>query len=65
VALVRQISGESDIKNQIANAHMLFNVLGVLAFVGFVPFFEKALNKLLPDASPEEAKLDAADRRGV
>ncbi len=60
VALVKQISGESDIKNQIANAHLLFNVLGVAAFVAFVPFFEKVLNRLLPDTVQEKPKLHEA-----
>lgn len=60
VALVKQISGESDIKNQIANAHMLFNILGVIAFIAFVPFFEKTLNRLLPDAPKENPALPLA-----
>lgn len=63
VGLVQQISGDSDIKNQIANAHVLFNVLGVAAFVGFVPFFEKALNWLIPDEKTEkfsEPEIEAA-----
>jgi phosphate:Na+ symporter len=49
VALVITVSGDAEIKNQIANAHVLFNVLGVLLFVGFVPFIEKFLNNLLPE----------------
>jgi phosphate:Na+ symporter len=49
VSLVVSVSGEANIKNQIANAHVLFNILGVLLFVGFVPLFEKLLNKLLPE----------------
>lgn len=49
VALVVYISGEAEIKTQIANAHVLFNVLGVLLFVWFVPLFEKSLNKLVPE----------------
>ena len=49
VGLVISVSGEAEIKNQIASAHLLFNVLGVLLFVGFVPLFEKLLNKLLPE----------------
>lgn len=56
VALVVRVSGEAEIKNQIANAHVLFNVLGVLLFVSFVPLFEKLLNKLLPD---EETSLQS------
>lgn len=57
VASVTRISGGSDIKNQIANAHMLFNILGVLAFVVFVPFFENVLNRLLPDTPQEKLKI--------
>jgi len=49
VRLVINVSGEAEIRNQIANAHVLFNVLGMLLFVGFVPVFENILNKLLPD----------------
>ena len=49
VNLVTSVSGAAEIKTQIANAHVLFNVLGVLLFVGFVPLFEKMLNKLLPE----------------
>lgn len=55
VALVVFVSGEAAaIKNQIANAHVLFNALGVLLFVGFVPLFEKLLNRLIPDADGGE-----------
>lgn len=55
VRLVIGVSGEAEIKNQIANAHVLFNVLGVLLFVGFVPVFEKLLNKLLPEKAESPA----------
>lgn len=54
VWLVQTISGASEIKNQIANAHILFNVLGVVAFIGFVPVFEKVLNWLIPDEPPRK-----------
>jgi phosphate:Na+ symporter len=55
VVLTLTISGASaEIKGQIANAHVLFNVLGVLLFVGFVPLFERILNKLIPDATEAE-----------
>lgn len=60
VALVQRISGGNDVKNQIANAHVLFNVLGVLTFVAFVPFFEKVLNRMLPDAARQNSKLQEA-----
>ncbi len=49
VALVALVSGGADEARQVANAHMLLNLMGVLVFVWFVPYFERALNYLLPD----------------
>ena len=49
VKLVESISGTSHIEHALANAHMLFNIGGVLVFVWFLPLFEKGLNKLLPE----------------
>lgn len=47
--LVMEISGNASIERVIANAHVMFNVLGVLLFVGTIPRFEKLLNKLIPN----------------
>ena len=47
--LVVYVSGSQLLENQIANAHMLFNILGVVLFLPFVGFTEKVLNFLLPD----------------
>ena len=49
VDLVKTISGEASIERTIANAHMLFNIMGVLVFVWTIPLFEKLLNSLLPE----------------
>lgn len=49
VKLVVFISNGAPIERTVANAHMLFNAIGVLIFVWTIPLFEKALNKLLPD----------------
>lgn len=49
IALVKVISGDASIETSLANAHMLFNILGVLIFVWTIPVFETVLNKLLPD----------------
>jgi len=49
VELVKKISAEASIERTLANAHMLFNILGVLVFVWTIPVFEKLLNKILPD----------------
>ncbi|MEJ1221223.1 Na/Pi cotransporter family protein [Sediminicola sp. 1XM1-17] len=49
VDLVQLVSFEQDIGTQIANAHVLFNVLGVVLFLPFVGWMEKLLNRVLPD----------------
>jgi phosphate:Na+ symporter len=51
VELVKIISSGASIERTIANAHMIFNIAGVLIFIWTIPFFEKILNKLLPDKS--------------
>jgi phosphate:Na+ symporter len=60
VGLVEYISGGNSIKYQIANAHLIFNVLGVLGFVGFIPLIEKLLNYLLPDKPQIDVNLQTA-----
>lgn len=49
INLVKFVSDDSPIERAIANAHMLFNISGVLIFAWTIPLFEKTLNKLLPD----------------
>jgi len=49
VDLVKYVSTGASIERSVANAHMLFNILGVLIFVWTIPIFEKVLNKALPD----------------
>ena len=49
VDFVKYISIGASIERSVANAHMLFNILGVLIFVWTIPIFEKVLNKTLPD----------------
>jgi phosphate:Na+ symporter len=56
IALVKVVSFEASIERTIANAHMMFNTLGVLIFIWTIPFFEKFLNKLLPDKKYVEKK---------
>ncbi len=45
----KQVSQTAPIERAVANAHMMFNIGGVLLFVWFIPFFEMLLNKLLPE----------------
>jgi phosphate:Na+ symporter len=47
--LVKRISVNAPVERAVANAHVLFNVFGVLIFIWTVPLFEKILNRILPD----------------
>jgi len=50
VDLVETISCyRAPIERSLANAHMLFNVLGVVIFVWSIPLFERLFNRILPD----------------
>ncbi|MEI2738100.1 MAG: Na/Pi symporter [Chitinophagaceae bacterium] len=49
VKLVGTVSGKAQLEQQVANAHMLFNTMGVVLFLPFIGLFERALNKMLPD----------------
>ncbi len=49
VDVVEIISRNASVERTLANAHVLFNVFGVFIFIWTVPFFEKILNKILPD----------------
>lgn len=60
IELVKRVSGGASIERTLANAHMLFNVFGVLIFVWTIPTFEKLLNLLLPDRKePDKATVIA------
>ena len=49
IALIEWISVGAAIHQQIANAHLLFNILGVLIALPFVGLAERLLNFLLPE----------------
>ena len=49
--LVLWISGNASIEQKIANAHMLFNGLGVIIMIPFVHWLEMLMKKLVPDRS--------------
>lgn len=49
VELVNWISENAPIERALANAHVIFNISGVLIFVWTIPLFEKLLNKWLPE----------------
>ena len=46
---IKFISQQAPVERAVANAHMTFNIAGVLIFVWFIPIFERILNNVLPD----------------
>ena len=52
---IELISKNAPIERALANAHMIFNISGVLIFVWTIPLFEKILNKWLPDKNNSES----------
>jgi phosphate:Na+ symporter len=48
-ALVLLVAGHADVARQIAHAHVLFNVAGVLLFAPLVPLCQRLLDAWLPD----------------
>ena len=53
VDLVTVISRGDSLERSIANAHMLFNTLGVLLFAWTLPAFERGLRRMIPDKGVE------------
>lgn len=49
VQLVKWVSQDAPVERAVANAHMIFNISGVLIFVWAAPLIEKMFNKVLPD----------------
>ncbi|MFD1874788.1 Na/Pi cotransporter family protein [Hymenobacter bucti] len=55
-ALVLLVAGHADVARQIAHAHVLFNLAGVLLFAPLVPLCQRLLDAWLPDqAQPAPA----------
>lgn len=59
VKLIKIVSHGATIERALANAHMLFNICGVLIFMWTIPFFEKILNKILPDRVSNDERQNA------
>lgn len=53
--LAQAISGD-DVGRQIANAQMLFNIIGVVAVIGFLPIIARALEKLVPETEADRQR---------
>ena len=50
----RKLASGENISRQIANAHMIFNFMGVLLFIWFVPFMVKFLEWIVPDRKTDQ-----------
>jgi phosphate:Na+ symporter len=59
-ALVLLVAGHADVARQIAHAHMLFNVAGVLLFAPLVPLCQRLLDAWLPDQEQPAPALTPA-----
>lgn len=56
-ALVGMDRLAAEVPRQIANAHTLFNVANTILFIGFVPWFARFVEWLVPDAPLESEEL--------
>jgi Na+/phosphate symporter len=48
VELIEWLSGGFSLERSIANAHLLFNVIGVVAFAPFAGLFSRVLLSIIP-----------------
>jgi len=53
VQLAQAISGGAGVGRQVANAQMLFNILGVVIVIGFLPVVVRLLERLIPDGQAD------------
>lgn len=53
--LTQAISGD-DVGRQVANAQMLFNIIGVVAIIGFLPIITQILEKLIPETDADRQR---------
>jgi phosphate:Na+ symporter len=61
VSFVQSISGGANVGRQIANAQIIFNVAGVALVLPFLPLVARALERLIPDASPKADRSTDVD----
>lgn len=59
--LVTWVSAGANPERQLANAHVLFNVIGVVAIAALVPFIADRLEQWLPDKEPKQTVTAAVD----
>lgn len=57
VKLIENISGNANLEQKVATAHMIFNISGVLLFLPFVGMVEMLLDKLLPQTAINPSEI--------
>lgn len=56
IGLIENISGNASLEQKVANAHMLFNALGVILFLPFTRYVEKLMVRWIPDKAKVPGK---------
>ncbi len=56
VQLAQAISGGAGVGRQVANAQMLFNILGVVIVIGFLPIIARLLEKFIPETKADQER---------
>lgn len=59
--LAESVSFGADVGRQIANAQLIFNVVGVLIVIWFIPLIARALQTLIPDSRDAEQPAEAQE----
>jgi phosphate:Na+ symporter len=49
VTVVKYVSSGQGVENHIANAHVIFNVMGVILFLPFIALIERFMNWIIPE----------------
>ncbi|HYG39298.1 MAG TPA: Na/Pi symporter [Cytophagales bacterium] len=56
-SLVTLTSLQGGLGHQIANAHLLFNLIGVLLFIGFTPWISSFLDRIIPESKYSQSEV--------
>ncbi|MCF0049118.1 Na/Pi symporter [Dyadobacter sp. LJ53] len=57
---IEWVSNGAGMQQKIANAHMIFNIAGVVLFLPLIPFVEKLLNRFLPEKQKTAQQVESS-----
>ncbi|NJN86045.1 MAG: Na/Pi cotransporter family protein [Leptolyngbyaceae cyanobacterium SL_7_1] len=63
VRLAQALSGGAGVGRQVANAQMLFNILGVVLVIGFLPLIARLLARFVPDTAADEERRQRQEEK--